>query len=164
MFLSFGNGRPGKIGGLGEYFFEDSLFLLSGRRPFHFLSVSSLDFLTLGGESNEFRFRLDPFSPYPSFPFGLYFRCLGAQVSGDGKGKGGKDPALVSNHQIFWPPYEKLETKGRVDYYRFSAESGEEFHASLLVPKIDRLSGFSPDLALIGPGLEGEDENMAGAG
>ncbi len=79
------------------------------------------------------------------------------------KGKGRKDPVLVSNHQISWAAYEKLETKGQVDYYRFSAESGEEIYASLLVPKIDRLSGFSPDLALIGPGLEEAGEDSTGA-
>ncbi len=69
-------------------------------------------------------------------------------------GNGREDPILVSDHQISWAAYEELEGEDQVDYYRFTANSGEEIYASLLVPKIDRLSQFKPELGLIGPGLE----------
>ncbi|MBS3736194.1 MAG: hypothetical protein V5A87_01575 [Candidatus Bipolaricaulota bacterium] len=72
--------------------------------------------------------------------------------------EGGTDrgnPVLVPDHQISWAVYEELKSEDQMDYYRFTAKSGEEIYAGLLIPKIDRYSNFKPDLALIGPGLEG---------
>ncbi|MBS3788742.1 hypothetical protein KGY79_11165 [Candidatus Bipolaricaulota bacterium] len=71
-----------------------------------------------------------------------------------GGGDGREDPIFVSDHQISWAAYEELETEDQVDYYSFTARTGEEIYASLLIPRIDRLSQFKPALALIGPGLE----------
>ena len=76
---------------------------------------------------------------------------------------GGRDyPVLVSDHQISWAAYESLSQTKEVDYYRFDTKAGEEIYASLLIPKIKRLRGFDPGLALIGPGLVSNEEVSAG--
>ena len=80
------------------------------------------------------------------------------------EGTGREEPVLVSDHQISWAVYEELGAEDEVDYYRFTAKSGEEIYASLLIPKIDRLSQFKPDLALIGPGLEEGEGSSAKSG
>jgi hypothetical protein len=71
------------------------------------------------------------------------------------------DPVMVPDHQVSWAAYEELEKEGQVDYYRFEAKKGEEIYASLIIPQIERLSDFEPELALIGPGLpEGTDSEV----
>lgn len=79
-------------------------------------------------------------------------------------GEGREDPVLVPDHQISWAAYEELATEDQVDYYRFTAESGEEIYASLLIPKIESLSKFNPDLALIGPGLKNDPSGITESG
>ncbi len=72
------------------------------------------------------------------------------------------DPVMVPDHQVSWAAYEELEKEGQVDYYRFEAKKGEEIYASLIIPQIERLSDFEPELALIGPGLpEGTDSEVS---
>ena len=72
------------------------------------------------------------------------------------KENAGRDnPVLVTDHQISWAAYARLEEGKEADYYQFTAKKGEEIYASLIIPKLDRLKGFAPDMALIGPGLEG---------
>lgn len=70
------------------------------------------------------------------------------------KGRSREEPVLVPDHQVSWAAYEEIKTENQVDYYRFTAKKGEEIYASLIIPKIDRLSDFNPELALIGPGLQ----------
>ncbi len=72
------------------------------------------------------------------------------------------DPVMVPDHQVSWAAYEELDKESQVDYYRFEAKKGEEIYASLIIPKIERLYDFEPELALIGPGLaEGTDSEVS---
>jgi hypothetical protein len=80
--------------------------------------------------------------------------ALGHRYLKTGGTEGRDDPVVVKDHQISWAAYSSLTKKNDVDYYRFDATAGEEIYASILVPKIKRLKGFSPDLALIGPGID----------
>ncbi|MBM7556762.1 hypothetical protein [Halanaerobacter jeridensis] len=67
-----------------------------------------------------------------------------------------EEPIVVSNHKLSWAAYNRLTKPNDADYYRFQAQQGDKIFASLLVPEIDRLKGFNPDLALIGPGLDSD--------
>lgn len=69
------------------------------------------------------------------------------------------NPVMVPDHQVSWAAYEELKKEDQVDYYGFEAEKGEEIYASLIIPKIERLSDFEPELALIGPGLPKETDS-----
>ncbi|MGM0419471.1 MAG: hypothetical protein ACQEQG_00610 [Bacillota bacterium] len=64
------------------------------------------------------------------------------------------NPIHVEDHKISWAAYRELEKGNQVDYYRFEAQAGEKIYASMVIPVIDRLENFSPEFALIGPGLE----------
>jgi hypothetical protein len=77
---------------------------------------------------------------------------LGHRYLETGDAEGRDDPVVVEDHRISWAAYGSLSTAEEVDYYRFDANTGEEIYASILIPKIKRLKGFDPDLALIGPG------------
>lgn len=66
------------------------------------------------------------------------------------------EPIKVNNHKISWAAYKSLNEGGQVDYYRFEAKKGEEIYAGMVIPLIDRLENFSPEFALIGPGLESD--------
>lgn len=102
--------------------------------------------------SLEFKFFVLP--PIILFLLATTFVASGHKYLETEGGNGREDPILVSDHQISWAAYEELKNEDQVDYYRFTANSGEEIYASLLIPKIDRLSQFKPELALIGPGFE----------
>ena len=67
-----------------------------------------------------------------------------------------EEPIIVSNHKLSWAAYNQLTTPNDVDYYRFQAQQGDKIYASLLVPEIERLKEFNPDLALIGPSLNSD--------
>ncbi|MBM7558086.1 hypothetical protein [Halanaerobacter jeridensis] len=67
-----------------------------------------------------------------------------------------EEPIVVSNHKLSWAAYNRLTKPNDADYYLFQAQQGDKIYASLLVPEIDRLKGFNPDLALIGPGLDSD--------
>lgn len=69
------------------------------------------------------------------------------------------DPIMIEDHKISWAAYNILKRPGDVHYYRFEAEAGEEIYASMMVPHLERLKDYSPEYALIGPGLE---DNIAG--
>ncbi len=62
-------------------------------------------------------------------------------------------PIVVSDHQVSRAAYTQLTRPREVDYYRFTARTGEEIFSSMLIPRLKRLHGFSPTFALIGPGL-----------
>jgi len=68
-------------------------------------------------------------------------------------------PIMIEDHKISWAAYNRLEQPGDVNYYRFEAGAGEEIYVSMMVPHLERLKDYSPDYALIGPGLE---DDMAG--
>lgn len=89
------------------------------------------------------------------FILGTSFAVSGHKYLETKEGRSREEPVLVPDHQVSWAVYEKLKTENQVDYYRFTAKKGEEIYASLVIPKIDRLSDFNPELALIGPGLQG---------
>ncbi len=72
-----------------------------------------------------------------------------------------KKPIIVSNHKLSWAAYNRLTTPDDADYYRFKAEQGDKIYASILVPKIDRLKDFNPDLALIGPQLNSDYSGLS---
>jgi hypothetical protein len=72
-----------------------------------------------------------------------------------------EEPIIVSNHKISWAAYNQLTTTNDADYYRFQAQQGDEIYASLLVPEIDRLKNFNPDLALIGPRLNSDYSGLS---
>jgi len=65
-----------------------------------------------------------------------------------------EEPIVVEDHKISWAAYSQLDETETIEYYRFTAEAGEEIFAEMLVPVLDRLENFTPDFALIGPGLE----------
>ena len=64
-----------------------------------------------------------------------------------------EEPVFVEDHEISWVSYNKLTESKDVNYYRFEAEQGEEIYASMMIPILERLEDFTPDFALIGPGL-----------
>jgi hypothetical protein len=51
--------------------------------------------------------------------------------------------------------YGALNTERPQVWFRFVAEENQEIYFSVGVPVIDRLQDYRPDVALIGPGLEG---------
>jgi len=71
-----------------------------------------------------------------------------------------EEPIRVDDHRISWAAYSQLERQETIEYYRFSAEAGEEIFAEMLVPVLDRLENFTPDFALIGPGLENDFDGL----
>jgi len=71
-----------------------------------------------------------------------------------------EEPIVVEDHKISWAAYSQLTDAEDVEYYRFTAEGGEEIFAEMLVPVLDRLENFTPDFALIGPGLENDYDGL----
>ena len=69
-------------------------------------------------------------------------------------------PIVVEDHKISWAAYSQLAEAEDVEYYRFTAEAGEEIFAEMLVPVLGRLENFIPDFALIGPGLENDYDGL----
>mgnify|MGYP006277819419 CR=1 FL=1 len=62
-------------------------------------------------------------------------------------------PIMIEDHQISWAAYTELSRVNEVDYYKFTAEKGEEIYSNLLIPYLERFKDFHPTIALIGPGL-----------
>jgi len=52
-----------------------------------------------------------------------------------------------------WAIYTWLEGEGIADYYKFTISEGDKIHVSLIVPNSPSHSGFLPSFALMGPGL-----------
>ncbi len=72
-----------------------------------------------------------------------------------------EDPIVIEDHKISWAAYNKLTNVNDVDYYRLtSVKKGESIFASMLVPKIERLKSFDPVIAVIGPGLGKETDDI----
>jgi len=87
---------------------------------------------------------------------------LGHRYLETGDAEGRDNPVVVEDHRISWAAYGSLSTAEEVDYYRFDANTGEEIYASILIPEIKRLKDFDPELALIGPGLGGNEDVIRG--
>lgn len=65
-----------------------------------------------------------------------------------------EQPVVIRAHQKSWAAYNRLAGGKDVDYYLLAdVQNGDPIDATLLVPVIDRLAGFYPALALLGPGL-----------
>lgn len=78
-------------------------------------------------------------------------------ISHDGT-HGDFDSALrIPDHKISWAIYENLGTN-EAKFYSFTANQGDSFYASIVVPKIDGLERYSPTMVLIPPN-EIQDQN-----
>jgi hypothetical protein len=62
-------------------------------------------------------------------------------------------PVQTGDPEISWAFYGRLPAPGSHDVYRLHAEAGEPLYFGVLVPEIERLRGFTPSVALVGPGL-----------
>ncbi len=68
-----------------------------------------------------------------------------------------EEPIVITEHWISWAAYNELEQPGEVHYYRLEGVNrGEKIHLSLLVPQLERFEKFFPVIALLGPGLEND--------
>jgi hypothetical protein len=66
----------------------------------------------------------------------------------------------IFNHTTSWAVYEELDKENPIDYYSFTANKGERFHAQLLIPKLEKFINFRPSLALIGKSLSADIKNV----
>ncbi len=56
-----------------------------------------------------------------------------------------------------WAIYSQLHEGGEAQYYLLSMKGGEDITVSLTAPRSATDSGFLPSMALMGPGIEGND-------
>jgi hypothetical protein len=67
---------------------------------------------------------------------------------------GGFDnPQPVSEPWFMWFVMGKLHSKTDIDVSAFDYPAGQRFKAEIFIPAHDDLKDFSPDIALVGPGL-----------
>ena len=72
-------------------------------------------------------------------------------------GEGGvdlNDAREVDDPTKSWVIYTSHDGSDHVDYYKLSLKEGEHILLGLIVPASDGQRGFSPDMVLMGPGLE----------
>ncbi|HLV08706.1 MAG TPA: hypothetical protein VKY40_00710 [Halanaerobiales bacterium] len=71
------------------------------------------------------------------------------------------NPVVIKDHRISQVAYTKLSGKRDVDYYLLSSvKKGEKIYTQLLIPQIDRLKYFEPEIAIIGPKLNTETDGI----
>ena len=55
---------------------------------------------------------------------------------------------VIPDHKISWAIYENLETDG-AKFYTFDAKEGDSFYASIVIPKIEGLEEYAPNLIVM---------------
>ena len=55
---------------------------------------------------------------------------------------------VIPDHKISWAIYENLETDG-AKFYTFEAKEGDSFYASIVIPKIEGLEEYAPNLIVM---------------
>jgi hypothetical protein len=68
----------------------------------------------------------------------------------DGSNNDFENAKEIPNHRISWAIYQELSLDNPVHFYTFDAEEGDRLYAQISIPKLERLSDFSPSIALIG--------------
>lgn len=64
---------------------------------------------------------------------------------------------MIPNHTVSWAIYQQLDGQDNVDarFYKFNnSQPKSNFYASIVIPKINEYTNFTPSLSLIGPVLE----------
>lgn len=61
----------------------------------------------------------------------------------------------IENPTKSWVIYTHLHEEGEVQYYRMEMSEGERIYVMLSVPKPEGDRGFTPSMALMGPGIDG---------
>ncbi len=69
-------------------------------------------------------------------------------ISHDDSHRDFESALLIPDHKISWAIYENLGTN-EAKYYTFDAKRGEEFYASIVIPKISGLERYSPTLIFV---------------
>jgi hypothetical protein len=64
-----------------------------------------------------------------------------------------ESPVEIGDPGISWAFYGRLPEPASREVYRLRAVAGEPLYFGVLVPEIERLRGFRPSVALVGPGL-----------
>lgn len=55
---------------------------------------------------------------------------------------------VIPDHKISWAIYENLESEG-AKFYTFEAKKGDSFYASIVIPKMEGLEEYAPNLILM---------------
>ena len=66
-------------------------------------------------------------------------------------------PGLIKDPTVSTAMYSTLETPDDVDYYSFNGSIGQSIMLSITIPQIPGQENFTPNMALIGPGLPSGD-------
>lgn len=85
----------------------------------------------------------------------LTMPLIAAHVPQFGQGGGGlNDAREVDDPTKSWVIYTSHDGSDRVSYYKLSLKKGDRILLGLIVPAPEGQRGFSPDMVLMGPGLE----------
>lgn len=72
----------------------------------------------------------------------------------DGGGSGLDDARVVDDPTKSWVIYTSLDGPEQVDYYKLSLKEGDLMLLEIIVPATEGDRGFSPDMVVMGPGIE----------
>ena len=73
-------------------------------------------------------------------------------IQSDGTNTTFENSLHVSDHKISWAIYEELQ-KYQTKFYSFEAKKDDSFYASIVIPKLERLENYKPNIAIIGEGI-----------